>query len=127
MKNRILPILCVLTAMFASFLFGLFFGRAYASPPLQISAIAYAGPAQKPDKTIPEPEQTEAVHFPLDINTATASELAALPGIGETLAQRIVEYREANGQFSAPEGLMEVQGIGKSRYDAIKDYIMIGG
>lgn len=127
MKNRILPILCIMTAMFASFLFGLFFGRAYASPPLQITGIEAIAPAKGTDGTLPEQEETETVHFPLDINSATARELAALPGIGETLAQRIVEYRDANGYFTAPEDLMEVQGIGKARYDALKDYIMIGG
>lgn len=49
---------------------------------------------------------------PLDINTATAEELEALPGIGPVLAGRIVAWREANGPFPAVEILAEVPGIG---------------
>src|SRR3989338_2459189 len=49
---------------------------------------------------------------PLNINTASAQELAALPGIGNKLAERIVEYRTRQGSFRQPGQLMDVEGIG---------------
>ena len=72
------------------------------------------------------PEQ-EQVTFPIDINSAAPNQLTALPGIGETLARRIVDYREANGSFSRPEELMHVEGIGAGKLEAILDYITTGG
>ncbi|HZG43839.1 MAG TPA: helix-hairpin-helix domain-containing protein, partial [Longimicrobium sp.] len=50
----------------------------------------------------------------VDVNTASAEELAALPGIGPSLAGRIVAWRTRNGRFRSPEALEEVPGIGPS-------------
>ena len=52
----------------------------------------------------------------LDLNTATAAELDALPGVGPVLAQRIVEWRTAHGQFRDVAQLREVDGIGERKY-----------
>lgn len=60
----------------------------------------------------------------LNINAATAEELAELHGIGEKLAERIIKYREENGAFSQTEGIMLVQGIGESAYSNIQDKII---
>ena len=51
--------------------------------------------------------------------------LQRLPGIGEKLSQKIVQYREECGQFFSVEEIMEVEGIGKKRYEAIKDYLKV--
>ena len=58
------------------------------------------------------------IHVPL--NTASAKELTALPGVGETLAEAIVRYREEYGPFRTPEDLMDVPGIGEGVMDAIR-------
>ena len=60
-----------------------------------------------PDKRAPQPEGTQKVN----LNTATAEELQTLTGIGPTLSQRIVDYREANGPFARIEDITQVQGI----------------
>ena len=62
----------------------------------------------------------------LNINTASADELRLLPGIGETIAQAIIDYREANGPFESSEAIMEVPGIGQGRFKAIADHITTG-
>ena len=62
---------------------------------------------------------------PLDLNSATQEELAQLPGIGEELAGRIVEYREANGPFESIEELMEVSGIGKGKFAALEGRVTV--
>ena len=61
----------------------------------------------------------------ININTATVDELDALPGIGPTTAQAIVEYRQQNGDFTSVQGIQDVPGVGPSTYDRIKDYITI--
>lgn len=59
----------------------------------------------------------------LSLNTATASELTALPGVGEATAQAIVQHRETNGPFAKPEDLMDVKGIGPAKFEALKDLV----
>lgn len=59
----------------------------------------------------------------ININTASKGELESLPGIGPTLAQRIIEYREENGLFSSAEDLLNVKGIGEKKLEKIKDQI----
>ena len=62
----------------------------------------------------------------ININTAPASELEALPRIGPTVAQRIVDFRTKNGNFKKVEEIMKVQGIGEKIFDEIKDLITVG-
>ena len=61
----------------------------------------------------------------VNINTATASELDALPGVGPSTATSIVEDREANGPFASPEDLMRVSGIGEKKFAKLKDHICV--
>ncbi len=62
----------------------------------------------------------------VNINTASAEELdKTLPGIGPTLAQRIVDYRDQHGPFRSPEDLKNVSGIGERRFEQIKDLVTI--
>ena len=62
-----------------------------------------------------------------NINTATSEQISHLPGIGESIAERIVGYREKNGNFSSPDDLLKVKGVGKITLSKIKDYITFGG
>jgi len=62
----------------------------------------------------------------VNINAASQEELMLLPGIGEKLAESIVEYRTENGKFRYIEDIMDVDGIGKGKFNAIKDIIVIG-
>ena len=59
----------------------------------------------------------------IDINSAAASELEQLPGIGEVLSARIIEYRDQHGKFIRIEEILNVPGIGEKRYESLKDYI----
>jgi competence protein ComEA len=61
----------------------------------------------------------------VNINEASAPELERLPGIGPSLAQKIVDYRTANGPFLSPEDLLKVSGIGPSKLDQIRGSITL--
>lgn len=61
----------------------------------------------------------------VNLNTATAEELATLTGIGPVLAQRIVDYRVEHGAFASADELMEVDGVGRAKLDAIRDEITL--
>lgn len=63
---------------------------------------------------------------PININTASAAELETLPGIGPTLAQRIVDYRNENGPFKTIEEIIEVRGIGEGIFSDIQHLITVG-
>jgi comEA protein len=59
----------------------------------------------------------------LNINTATKNELIGLPGVGESTADKIINYRDEKKGFRKIEDLMKVKGIGKKKFEKIKDYI----
>jgi len=63
----------------------------------------------------------------VNVNTADAAQLALLPRVGPSIAQRIVEYRKQNGPFKKPEDLMLVRGIGEKTYDLLKPYVATSG
>ena len=61
----------------------------------------------------------------ININKATETELQTLPGIGASLASRIIEYRSQNGKFGSIEEIKNVNGIGDSKFENIKDLISV--
>ena len=63
---------------------------------------------------------------PLDLNTASASDLDSLPGIGQSFAERIIEYRTTNGPFTSVEDLQKVKGIGAALFAKIAPLVKVG-
>lgn len=61
----------------------------------------------------------------VNINTASKSKLTTLSGVGESTAEKIIKYREENGYFNTIEDLMNVPGIGKSKFEGLKDEIEV--
>lgn len=70
-----------------------------------------------------EPDDETPVH--VNLNTATAGQLETLPGIGPTLAGRILEWRERHGRFTAVEELLEVSGIGPAKLEAMAELVTL--
>lgn len=72
----------------------------------------------------PATDQKQTVKV-VNINTATLAELEVLPGIGPSLAQKIVDFRTKNGNFKTPADLMAVSGIGEKKYEQLKGMITV--
>lgn len=92
-------------------------GGPVSPTPARATPQAPAAPAPTPP--VPAPIK------PLDVNRAAAVELAALPGVGPGLAQRIVEERERRGRFDSPEALRYVLGMGPKKLAAIRRFITV--
>jgi competence protein ComEA len=75
---------------------------------------------------VPDGERTTLLPGDLiNLNTASVVELDVLPGVGPAIAQRIVDYREANGAFASVEDVMSVKGIGPATYAKFEDMITV--
>jgi competence protein ComEA len=79
-----------------------------------------AGPAAAQGQEAKAPSQ------PLDLNTATAEALLAIPGIGTVMAERIVQWREEHGPFQSVDDLMKVKGIGEKSLEKLRPYVKVG-
>ena len=88
-------------------------------PPVRSEPVKQTEPKKSSDSS------EKKVTFPVNINTASKKELDALPGIGEVLAQRIIDYRSANGPFSTVDELTKVKGIGAKTLEKLKPYATV--
>lgn len=61
----------------------------------------------------------------INLNTATQTELETIPGIGPSLALKIIDYRKENGNFTTKEDIKNVSGIGEFKYESMKDFICV--
>ena len=61
----------------------------------------------------------------VNINTGGVEELKALPGVGDLLAQKIIDYREENGKFKTIDDLKNVSGIGDKKFESMKEYVSV--
>lgn len=86
-----------------------------------------SGPASEQPRRQPQPEGTApaADRSPVDLNSATQHELARLPGVGPSLAVRIVERRESVGAFASVEELRRVKGIGPAKLERLRQLVTI--
>ena len=121
----------IITLCFIALLAGYYLGFTGENSDFAISAEnkyiraenAGAGPAPDVSAGLPEAEGKTK----LNINTAGADELRDLPGIGDVLAGRVIEYRSENGFFTFTDDIMNVKGIGEAKFAAIKDLITVSG
>ena len=135
MKKHGILILSILTLLFAGFLGGFYIGRNASHGDVQVSSFPIATLATTaPTDTPTKPNATEATlpSIPatipegrVNINTASKEQLMTLSGIGEVLAQNIIDYRSEHGPFKKIADLLLVEGIGEHRLDAIIDDITI--
>lgn len=108
MKNST-ALLIALTLAFAAFVGGFCLGRSTADTEVQISV---------------SPAPTASTEL-VNINTASAAELATLPGISTALARKIIDYRETFGAFRYLGELLEVDGIGPAELEKLIEFITI--
>ena len=70
-------------------------------------------------------EPSPIIQTPMNLNTATQSQLEQLPGIGPEMAKRILTYRAENTRFVTVEQLMDVEGIGEKRFEQLKPLVYV--
>ncbi|MEX2271874.1 MAG: helix-hairpin-helix domain-containing protein [Vicinamibacterales bacterium] len=86
---------------------------------------ATAATAAAQDTAQPRTQKAAGAASAVNINTAAASELQKLPGIGAATATRILEYRQKNGPFKKAEELMNIRGIGEKSFLKLKPLIVV--
>jgi len=108
------------------------FDREEPPPPLPPAPRVRAAPrwaAARPESPAParvSPPAPVADPRPLDLNHAGADEIARLPGVGPSLARRIVEERDRRGRFDSPDALRGILGMGPKKLAALREYVTVG-
>ena len=118
MKKPLLFLLPAITVLFLAFLAGTLYGRN------NIGTIA--GVATEVKSNIETTEKT-VINGKININTATVDDLIYVPGIGEVMAQRIIDYRNTNGPFNSIDDIINVDGNGQKKLEQLSVYLTTGG
>ena len=113
-------ILVGITGVFLCLLVGIFVGRNLTDSYIPLDKAVESGSQNTS-------ENAQAADGRIDLNTASLQQLQMLPGVGETIAQRILDYRTAHNGFTTIAELMEVEGIGEKKFTQIQPYVKIGG
>ena len=113
-----LQALIAITVVFFVLLIGIFIGRNMSGSHITLEQGINTQPHSDSQPTTNEDGR-------IDINSATLQQLQMLPGIGEVLAQRIIEYREEHGDFQSVDDLINVSGIGEVKLSNIKPRIKV--
>jgi competence protein ComEA len=71
------------------------------------------------------PKASASEARPVDLNTADSSALESVPGIGKSLSQRILAFREKNGPFQSVDDLLKVQGVGEKSIQKLRPYLTV--
>ena len=122
----------VLTGIFLAAALGYRLGARSGEAEVRVSAavlqtFAPALPAPAEGEGAPaEGPGPAAEAAPVNLNTATAEELKSLTGVGDALAARIIEDREANGPFGSVEDITRVSGVGRKVLDSNRDRMYVG-
>ena len=127
MKNTPVSILACVCLILAAFLLGLYLGRNISGTTIQTSVLSTPSTTYSTTASQSTSSSATQTDGKININTADIFTLMTLPGIGETYAQRIIDYRTANGPFQDISDIKNVEGIGEKRYEGIKDLITTGG
>ena len=91
-----------------------------------LAALAPAAIAQEKEKAPKsKPKPAVALNTPVNLNTATAAELEALPGVGAATAKLIIEHRQKVGGFKKVEELMNIKGIGEKSFLKLKPMVTV--
>ncbi len=115
--------LILATAMFAAFLFGFIVG----SRTDRFISLDTNSEHTEMNTMDADPESDIYIDGLLNLNAATMTDLLLLPGIGETLAKNILQYREMNGPFQTVDDLLNVPGIGTGRLNSLKELVTVAG
>ena len=126
MKNPGVLAMILVCCICVSFIGGFFLGRNFNHSEVQISINNENNSNANNSNVNNAQSDSDENAGKININTATAAELELLPGIGETLAGRIIAYREEHGAFGSVSELINVSGIGEGKLEAILDYVTIG-
>ncbi|KIG13675.1 Competence protein [Enhygromyxa salina] len=111
-----------LTTSFALVLATLVGGSALAAAPAQVATIDASSVVHDDARF----DAAVTLEGQVNINTASAAELQLLPGIGPSIAERIVGYRETH-RFEQANNLMRVKGVGQKTFDKIKGFLTVEG
>jgi len=86
-----------------------------------LAAVTLTAPPVVPPASAAAPAETK----PVDLNAAGSDELEAVPGIGKSLAGKIVAFREKNGAFKSVDDLLKVQGVGEKSLEKLRPYLTV--